>query len=409
VRIYNRALTAREIQESYRSSQYYLAFHTGPKTDCDQDPGACMDYGLVGYWNMDEGSGQTAYDGSQVGVNDGTLHGPKWTTGVRPLSGAARGGGGLSFDGVDDFVRVPNSPSVNVTGDITVEKWVRLDFALATYGTTVHKEFQYTFTIRGDRFVSWADSSLWNYAVFGYFDIGLQLGVWHHIVVTKSGSTVRIYRDGAERVVRTGFGGALTSTTNDVSIGAYHFTSRFLNGLIDEVRIYNRALSPAEIRYHYNRGGPVAHWKFDEGTAQTAFDESPNNNDGRLGTTTGVDAADPIWVEGKFGSALSFDGINDFVEAIVPQTKTTYSLWVQNAGIWEHVVRVGEINYVNGIKGATPTSFPIHVSGNIVQIGKTGAVTFFNGLIDDVRIYNYARTAEQILQDYNAGLATYFR
>jgi len=54
----------------------------------------------------------------------------------------------------------------------------------------------------------------------------------------------------------------------------------YFNGIIDEVRIYNRALSPEEIRFHYSRGGPVAYWKFDEGQGTKVYDLSGNNNNG---------------------------------------------------------------------------------------------------------------------------------
>jgi hypothetical protein len=61
------------------------------------------------------------------------------------------------------------------------------------------------------------------------------------------------------------------------------------NGSIDGVKIYNRALSAEEVRYHYNRGGPVAHWKMDEGEGAKAYDESGNRNHGTLtGSTSGT-------------------------------------------------------------------------------------------------------------------------
>jgi len=56
-------------------------------------------------------------------------------------------------------------------------------------------------------------------------------------------------------------------------------------------------------------------------------------------------------------------------------------------------------------QAAAPSPYPIYFTGTTVQIGKTGASAYFAGLIDDVRIYNYARTPEQILQDYNGGAA----
>ena len=95
----------------------------------------------------------------------------------------------------------------------------------------------------------------------------------------------------------------------DLWLGDHIPTSGYnFNGLIDEVRIYNRALSADEIRYHYNRGDPVAHYEF-EGNAN---DSTDNNNDG---TVTGA-----TYVTGKYGQALSFDGIDDYVT--VPDDST---------------------------------------------------------------------------------------
>jgi len=67
-------------------------------------------------------------------------------------------------------------------------------------------------------------------------------------------------------------------------------------------------LSEEEIRYLYNRGAPIAHWKFDEGKGNIAYDSSGNGNNGTISQWR------PTWVHGKFGSALSFDGVDDYVE-----------------------------------------------------------------------------------------------
>jgi hypothetical protein len=166
------------------------------------------------------------------------------------------------------------------------------------------------------------------------------------------------------------------------------------------VRIYNRALSAEEVRYHYNQGGPVAHWDMDEGEGTRAFDSSGNNNHGTISGAT--------WTQGKYGSALSFDGADDYAQATVAGTKTAYSLWVKNGSVWEHIVNNNGTYYVNGARG-TPKTYPIYVSDNTVQLGKSGLSTFVNCQIDDVKVYNYARTAEQIQMDYQQGVATHLK
>ena len=73
--------------------------------------------GTVGYWHFDEGSGTIAYDSSGQG-NNGTIYGATWTSG--------KVGGALEFDGKDDYVEVPDNPSLDTGSDedVTIEVWV---------------------------------------------------------------------------------------------------------------------------------------------------------------------------------------------------------------------------------------------------------------------------------------------
>jgi hypothetical protein len=404
VRIYNRALSEQEILEHYRNSKYYLASHFGPKTNCREDPGSCIDYGLVGYWSFDEGAGTTAYDASGKG-NNGTIYGAKWTQGALAPSKSGAFGTGLSFDGVNDYVDLPNSTSLNITTPITLAAWI--------YPRVCGSEDIISRGEMGDPRNSMWLSLLSDCKIkFGYeYGSGtnvetlsssvIKLNEWNFVVAVWDGSYSKISINGGS------FEGVISAPNSPgpfdqpFRIG-FSYIGGYFNGLIDEVRIYNRALSEEEIRYLYNRGAPIAHWKFDEGKGDIAYDSSGNGNNGTL-------INGPTWVSGKFGSALSFDGVDDYVEATVTQNKTTYSLWIKPDGeSWQHVVKVDSTYYVNGVP-STSAIFPIYVSGNTVQIGKTSASTYFKGIIDDVRIYNYKRTQTQILQDYNAGLSTHFK
>jgi hypothetical protein len=81
---------------------------------------------------------------------------------------------------------------------------------------------------------------------------------------------------------------------------------------------------------------------------------------------------------------------------------------------WNHIAATFQANdariYVNGVQVGSNTSLANlkSVTGTL-RIGMYSNSTYYNGLIDDVRIYNYARTPSQILQDYNAGLSAHFR
>ena len=83
--------------------------------------------------------------------------------------------------------------------------------------------------------------------------------------------------------------------------------NEYLNGKVDETRIYNRALSPAEVAQLYNFApGPKAHLKMDEGSGISAADSSGNSNTGTLNDG-------PTWSTGKFGKGVTLDGTNDDV------------------------------------------------------------------------------------------------
>ena len=488
VRIYNRALTEKEIQEHYRESKYYLASKFGPGTDCDEDPGSCMDYGLVGYWSFDEGAGTTAYDASDEG-NNGTIHGAKWSQGAPAPSGGGASGTGLSFDGVDDYVEVPHSESLDLNV-LTVEFWVKTTVAqdynagmVAKYGVGGFQLIQWSILRNTDGTfrAHWRDADGVSKVVMGG---NITDGKFHHIVWVRGNGSYSVYLDAVEQ---DSGNDPVGDIRNDkiVSIGR-HSTYPF-NGLIDEVRIYNRALSAEEIRYHYNRGRPVAHWKFDEGEGSTIYDSGFMNNDGTLHLgAQGNTATSSAWVQGKYGSALKFDGVDDYVdcgndESLSMDYEYTVIAWIKpiNAshvggsgsivpdwrqsaivdrhwrrplslriydsaghlsigyertdgnyediqssltiteGVWQMVGYTLNLHtkkvkfFVNDVFEEKDIiygdEYPLNNAGTL-QFGRFPDASWqFLGLIDDVRIYNYARTPEQIKQDYNAGLSTHFR
>ncbi len=301
------------------------------------------------------------------GLAQEVLAAPTWTSnGVMPQSGGRAGGGALEFDG-NDYVNIGNVGNIQ-----TVEFWLNDSNAADGILELINNSVYVSISSSAIVATGFTSASIY---VNGIATSTLSSG-WNHVVVTDTASV------------------AATSFLIGEANGDY------MQGTIDEVSVYNRALSIAEVRYHYNKGGPVAYWRFDEGSGSTAYDSTVNNDDG---TIYGA-----VYATGKYNSALFFDGLDDYVQATVTQEKTTYSLWIKpvNSG-WEHVVKIGSVYYVNTVQG-TPTAFPIYVSGNTVQIGKTNVSTYFNGLIDDVRIYNYTRTLDEIRLDYNAGLKAIF-
>ena len=254
-------------------------------TNAPSVPEDTMTRGLVGYWSFDEGSGSTAYDASGNG-NDGTLiHDPKWTQG--------KSGSALQFDGVDDYVDCGNDESLNITDAITVEAWVKWS---AGVNKAIMDKRDEHYANGGKGWMLRGDSNGIDFAFGNGSDnywrnnIGtISINEFYHIAVTLyiSGTigTTKIYINGKEvdSCNHTIVADLDISNNHSLIIGSYWNTNQSIfNGSIDEVRIYNRALSAEEVRYHYNHGGPVASWNFDEGSGTVVHDSSGNGFDGVL-------------------------------------------------------------------------------------------------------------------------------
>ncbi|MFQ5999403.1 MAG: LamG domain-containing protein [Candidatus Bathyarchaeia archaeon] len=222
--------------------------------------------GMVSYWKFDEGTGTTAYDsvdgnhGTLKVKSGGTTGPPVWTTGI--VDGA------LSFDGVDDYVDCgTNFGSISAAQKLTVEAWIkttstatgRLIAAQTSYGQGPWSFHTSTPPTQGQ------------YIGIHFRDAGTKYegskyqindGEWHHVVGTWDGSTnkIRLYVDGN---LDTEWDSTFTmsSTARTLVIGSnvprtttpiWHFY--FFDGVIDEVAIYDRALTPEEILQHYQNG-----------------------------------------------------------------------------------------------------------------------------------------------------------
>jgi len=204
--------------------------------------------GLIAHWALDESSGTTAPD--SAGLADGTLiNGPVWQPGFGRLQGA------LEFDGVDDYVDLGTLDVEEGTG-LTISAWINADDFDQDDGRIISKA-------NGTRGSShyWMLSTINETALRFRLRTGsstttlksdtglLQPGVWYHVAATYDGSTMRIYKDGVE-VVSTGKSGAVAiDPTVSVAIGNQPDGAgeRPYDGLIDDVRIYNRALTQIEI------------------------------------------------------------------------------------------------------------------------------------------------------------------
>jgi len=201
------------------------------------------DPNLVGCWRFDEGAGTVAADSSGYG-NDGTLNGaPEWV--------ASRLGGALDFDGSADFVEVPHSPSLSITDEITIAAWTYMrasasgEMAIVSKGGWAANDLPYELTETPGDVIFWQ-----------FYDDGGRdscapssppVDEWHHIAGTYDGKVFKCYIDG-ELAEEWGYVGKMPENTASVTIGRRSRGGTFFNGMIDEVQIYNRALTAAEIK-----------------------------------------------------------------------------------------------------------------------------------------------------------------
>jgi glucose/arabinose dehydrogenase len=203
--------------------------------------------GLVAAYAFNEGSGTALTDWSGAG-NNGSISGATWTT-------AGRYGGALVFDGVNDLVTVADSNSLDLTSALTIEAWVYPTATGTTWRTAVMKEIpgELSYTLYANnsssRAAAWVriGSNSRNTPTTA----GLALNTWTHLAMTYDGSMLRIYRNGALDSSVT-VSGAIATSSNPLRLGGNQIWGEYFAGRLDDVRIYNRALSASEIQADLN-------------------------------------------------------------------------------------------------------------------------------------------------------------
>ena len=206
------------------------------------------DASLVGYWHFEENGGLADASGNG---NDGSMAGSDNATNVTGIIGEA-----LEFGGNNDFVTVSNSGSLQVFGNVSFTFWARVNgdgTSAGTHGIITkriwHNDpqgYQVYLYPNSDQ-ISYSFGNNTGYEGYSSEPSTIDYGAWYHYAVVQNATHVAFYKDGSlissNKTVSSSFG----SDSTPLYLGTGYGTFHSFNGTLDEVAIYNRALTPAEV------------------------------------------------------------------------------------------------------------------------------------------------------------------
>ncbi len=364
--------------------------------------------GLVGYWKIDEGTGSIAED--SAGDNDGTIYGAQWVAGAI--------GNTLRFDGIDDYVRVDNSSSMNfgASADFSVGFWIKAsiqDAAVISKGPEIPPHgrkgwspgwnIQLENTInykRGVRFDMYDGKN----GGYGIVTTGVDAldNDWHHVFITVDrDGYAKAYLDASEKDSRDVSSIGDINNSRELLIG-WRGDWLYFDGLIDEIAIYNRVLSAEEIGELYQSGLPDI---VDREIISPNDVAEENRAVGEVSSRAGDQSGGPQWVSSDWKAAskgehaLKFNGSSNYVK--IPSSPSldirgslTLSAWVKNDGdndgqiIWRGDNQPGNDPYM------------IHVANNRMEFR-------LNALEGNLTYTGTAKSRETLDNNWHLWTATY--
>ena len=204
--------------------------------------------GLVAAYGFDEGSGTTVTDASGNG-NTGTITNATWAA-------TGKYGKALQFNGTNALVTIPDAASLHLSTGMTLEAWVNPSTVNAAWRDVIYKGNDNFYLEATSTNASKPDAGMiagGSYAdAFG--TAALTANTWSYLTETYDGSTLRLYVNGTQ-VASTAHTGAIATSTNPLQIGGDSIYGQYFAGLIDEVRVYNVALTAAQIQTDHGHAG----------------------------------------------------------------------------------------------------------------------------------------------------------
>lgn len=281
----------------------------------------------------------------------------------------------IDFDGVEDYVRVEDNTDIEIA-QYTIETWFNIENQPSTDQTyTMLQEGTSDGTLNRSGFeLSYRDVAGNKELVFGHVDVsdGLQEvivpnsiseGVWHHAAATYDGTTITLYIDGIEAGdLVTGNGPSYVGDAQDFKIGAGETNigiTAFFDGLIDQVRIWNSALTSNDLQSEMDRSqnldgpaGLVAIYRFDQNSGTNVPDLSGNGNVGvSLDNNTGDGDVPAMWLASTA-----------FVEPGITISTLTVDSGPAIQGAKDQLIYKYQVNVSDGI--ASALGFYISLSGH---------------------------------------------
>ncbi len=517
VQIFSSALTADQIKQLYNQGQSAVfgavstasssaEMFSSARSYCPPgDTDTCNP--PIAEWKFDENTGQSTYDtsgneknGTLTVNNSGRM--PTWSHGK---FGSSIDLGATSFSdysevdlGTDTLNNMINGASVvTVNGWIKPRSWIQ--WGNGIFNSFINSNSDNGIQIEIDDGESYklrvsAESQSSDSAQTALSSSAIPLNQWTNFstVIDYTNDIVYIYINGKLETSQAVSFGQTTYTKGIASAqdgfpGYYNFG---YNGLVDEVRIYNYARTPAQIAWDYNLGEPVAHYRFDECSGTTLNNTAPKAdprgisgyngtitpNTGRSVGSCSSGVSTEMWnggTTGKYSASLDFDGAGDYVDigdqsALDFTDSFSISAWIKtdasggtykaiagkcfltggcngyglylnsddsnhiyfqvrndsttsqadggsvNNNTWHHLVGIRDHStnttkiYVDGSLINSDTTILSSGYSNSVKFG-LGArdngswLYYYDGQIDEVKIFNYALTPEQVKTDYSNG------
>ena len=262
---------------------------------------------------------------------------------------------GLDFDGSNDYVTVSNSSSLQISTDITLEAWIKLDnlsgskiiIVKTNDGSAAGMSYSLRVPSSGNvvRLAIGGGSGVdfdGEGSVTETIDSpSLTSGIWYHVAGVRNGTTMTLYLNGDSVATSSISSNFINVNSASLNIGYFPSYGQYFDGQIDEVRIWNDARTQAEIKENMyvelsgSESNLIAYYSMNDGSGTTVTDNSSNSNNGTMANMDG--SSD--WVSNTlFGQdyALDFDGSNDYIiisddNSLDNDNYITISMWI-NAG-----------------------------------------------------------------------------